>query len=66
MISFGNLDCIMRIRMSQEEFEFVVSQSEIWGITPSAYIRKMIDSLMVIGRGQDSHEDEQANINDKL
>ena len=38
------------LRLSDEQFEFIKSQTDILGITPSDYIRMLINSVFYMGK----------------
>ena len=52
------------LRLTDDQFEFCVNASKVFGCTPSGYIRKLIDSNLA--RGAASSEYVKADKHDKL
>lgn len=59
-----DLDIRLTLRLSRKQMDFFVEMSEVYNVSPSAFLRMMIDKYMIMG--EDSHEDEQAIFDDKL
>lgn len=59
-----DLDVRITLRLSQEQMDFLIEMSELYNVSPSAFLRMMIDKYMIMG--EDSHEDEQTILDNKL
>lgn len=70
MMYLGNLDKCMRIRLTSDQFDFLIELSGIYNVSPSALVRMFIDQYRVTYNSQrekgDSHEDEQTIFDNKL
>ncbi len=67
----GNLDKCMRVRLTSEQFDFLIELSGLYNVSPSALVRMFIDQYRITYNlqnesGVDSHEDEQTFLNHKL
>lgn len=65
MLYLNNLDIRLTLRLSREQMDFLTKMADCFGVTPSAFLRMIIDTYRVLDKG-DSHEDEQTFLNDKL
>lgn len=59
-----DLEIKINLRLSREQMDFLIKMSDMYGVSVSAFLRMMIDKYMVMG--EDSHEDEQTILDDKL
>lgn len=54
----------LTLRLTDDQFDFIVIASKSFGCTPSEYIRKLIESNLVMGGASDEYD--KTDINDKL
>jgi hypothetical protein len=59
MMYLNNLDVRMTLRLSQQQMDFVTKMSGEYSISPSEYLRMLINWNMSMCNKGDSHEDEQ-------
>lgn len=59
-----DLDVKINLRLSNEQMDFLIKMSELYGVSVSAFLRMMIDKYIVMG--VDSHEDEQTILDGQL
>jgi hypothetical protein len=62
----NNLTESMRLRMTPEQKVFIIEMSGKFGLSPSEYLRMLINSNMSKLLEGASREDEQTIFNDKL
>lgn len=60
----NDLDVRFNLRLSRKQMDFLIEMSGSYGLSPSAFVRMLIDNYMVMG--VDSHEDEQAFLDGQL
>lgn len=65
MLYLNNLSEVIKLRLTPEQKEFCIVMSDRYGITPSAFLRMLIDTYRVLDKG-DSHEDEQTFFDSQL
>ena len=66
-MNLGNLNKCMRIRLTEEQMKHVCDLSEIYNMSPSAYVRTLIDVNMIMcNKGDSLNEDEQTFLDCKL
>lgn len=71
MMYLNDLSVRFNLRLTQEQFDFLVELSGVYNVSPSALVRMFIDQYRVAYNSQkerevDSHEDEQTFFDDKL
>lgn len=67
MMYLNDLTVRFNLRLNPAQMKFLVDMSGIYGVSPSAYLRTVIDSMMIQANGgNDSHEDEQAIFDSEL
>lgn len=71
MMYLNDLSVRFNLRLTQEQFDFLVELSGMYNVSPSALVRMFIDQYRVTYYSQkeggvDSHEDEQTFFDDKL
>lgn len=64
MMYLNNLSVRLTLRLSSEQMDFIVERANEFNVTPSVFLRMMIDSYMI--KWGDSHEDEQAILDREL
>lgn len=65
MMYLNNLSEVIKLRLTPEQKDFCIRMADCYGVTPSAFLRMIIDTYRVLDKG-DSHEDEQTFLNNKL
>lgn len=60
----NDLDVRFNLRLSRKQMDFLIEISNSYGLSPSAFVRMLIDNYMVMG--VDSHEDEQTILDGQL
>jgi hypothetical protein len=66
MMYLNNLNEGMRLRMTLEQKNFIIEMSGKYGISPSEYMRMLINWNMSMCSKGDSHEDEQTFFDGEL
>ena len=61
-----NYDKRITLRLSEKQFEYIISASEKIGKTPSDFIRLLIDSSYRKNKGEECHENVKTDFNYKL
>ena len=64
MMYLNNLDERIILRLTLSQKQFCIDKAQEFNVTPSAFIRMMIDSYMI--KWGDSHEDEQTILDREL
>lgn len=66
-MNLGNLVKCMRIRLSDEQMKHIYEMSRLYNISPSAYVRLLIDmNIIMCNKGDSENENEQALFNSEL
>jgi predicted DNA binding CopG/RHH family protein len=61
-----NLDIRMTLRLSNEQMDFISKMGKSYGLSPSEYLRMLINCNMSNFVGGSCNEDKQTIFNDKL
>lgn len=60
-------DVRLNLRLSRRQMDFVIEHGNMLAMSPSEYIRALIDTMAVkVNTGDSTNEDEQADFNNQL